>query len=211
VRYKIRFRPAYATLFVTLNPDESIVAAVDTLISMDAGIYMGTRFAGNPISALLGKSLGKQSLLVNVYQNKSDEPRSLVLSQPMLGDIERIDLKRGGICLQPRAYLAHTSEVHMGLAWGGLRSWLRGEGLFKLKFTGKGRVFMGAYGGITKRVLYTEFAVEDGHLLAYEPSIRLKPRSVVKGDGGCQLKGKGIFYLQSRNLDRLSQYLQQKF
>ncbi|MGK7932682.1 MAG: TIGR00266 family protein [Microcystaceae cyanobacterium] len=208
--YKIRFRPAFATLFVTLNPDESIVTAVDTLISMDAGIKMKTKFAGNLISALLGKLLGKHSLLVNVYQNQHDEPRSLILSQPMLGDVERVDLKRGGICVQPGAYLAHTSDVNMGLAWGGLGSWLRGEGLFKLKFTGKGRVFISAYGGITKRVLYTEFAVESGHLLAYEPSIRLKPHSVTKGGMGCLLRGKGLFYLQSRNLERLSEYLTQK-
>ncbi len=162
------------------------------------------------MSALLGKFLGKQSLLVNVYYNKSDEPRSLVLSQPLLGDMERIDLKKGGICLQPEAYLAHTSEVKMGLAWGGFRSWLRGDGLFKLKFTGKGRVFMGSCGGITKRVLYTEFAVENGHLLAYEPSIRLNPCSITKGGKEYNLKGKGIFYLQTRNLSRLNQYIKQK-
>ncbi|MGK7946752.1 MAG: TIGR00266 family protein [Microcystaceae cyanobacterium] len=208
--YKIRFRPASAALFVTLNPDESIVAAVDTLISMDAGIKISTKFAGGPISALLGKLLGKQSLVVNTYQNQSEDTQSLILSQPLLGDIERIDLKRGGICLQPSAYLAHTSDVRMGLAWGGIRSWLKGEGLFKLKFTGKGRVFISAYGGITKRVLYTQFTVDNGHLLAYEPSIRLQPRSLTQEGMGYNLRGKGIFYIHCRNLERLKQYLNQK-
>jgi uncharacterized protein (TIGR00266 family) len=208
--YKIRFRPAFATLFVTLNPDESIVTKIDSLISMDAGIKVKTKLAGNPISAVLRRFLGKQSLLVNVYTNHSDQPQSLVLSQQMLGDIERIDLTKGGICVQPGAYLAHTAEVNMGLAWAGFRSWFAGEGLFKLKFTGKGRVFIGACGGITKRVLYTEFTVDSGHLLAYEPSLCPKPRKRNQGVLGYNLKGKGIFYINSRNFDRLSQFLKQK-
>lgn len=208
--YKIRFRPAFATLFVTLNPDESIVTEMDSLISMDAGIKVKTKLAGNPISALLRRFFGKQSLLVNVYTNYSDQSQSLVLSQRMLGDIERIDLTKGGICVQPGAYLAHTAEVKMGVTFAGFRSWFAGEGLFKLKFAGKGRVFIGACGGIAKRVLYTEFIVDSGHLLAYEPSLRLKPLRGNKGGLGHNLKGKGIFYVNSRNFERLGQFLKQK-
>ncbi len=216
--YKIRFRPTFANLFVTLNPNESILAEVGSLVSMESGIIVKTKLAGGLIASIIGRILGQKLFFVQIYTNKSNEAKSLILSPTLLGDIERIDLSRGGICVRPEAYLAHTAKVRLKVRWTGLRRWLRGEDLFKLQFKGEGRVFIGSYGGITKRTIYQDFLVDLGHLLAYEPSIRLKKQAVVKGFNRSnssepfvgRLKGKGIVYLQSRSFAQLVQYLRNK-
>lgn len=216
--YKVRFRPAFAALFVTLNPAESITAEAGALISMDSGITMTTRLSGGLFSALIRKLLGGETIFVNVFVNDSDEPRTLVLGQGMIGDIERIDLSNGPICVQPSAYLAHTSKVSMGVQWAGIASWLAGEGLFRLKFKGAGRIFIAAYGGISKRTIYSDFIVDNGHLVAYEPTIRMQVGlsggifgSLTSGEGLInRLKGRGIVYLQSRSMDGFVRYLQKK-
>jgi uncharacterized protein (TIGR00266 family) len=215
VLYKVRCRPAFAALFVTLNPGESITARAGSVISMDGGLTLKTQWAGNFCLALLRQLLGGESCSVDVLTNNTEEPLQLVLGQTTIGDIERIDLSQGPICLQRGVYLAHTSGVVMKNHWGGLGSWLAREGFFKLKLKGRGRVFIGAYGGITKKMVYGDFVLTQGHLLAYSPKLRLtyqkdgQSTNLVlarKGKKGQRTSGV-IIYFQSRKLQGLISYL----
>lgn len=78
-------------------------------------------------------------------------PLTLTLTQSTIGDIDKIDLNNREICFQPGAYIAHTPGLKMGVQWAGFSNLFAGERLFKLKLIGKGRVFFGAYGEITKK------------------------------------------------------------
>jgi uncharacterized protein (TIGR00266 family) len=106
----------------------------------------------------------------------------------------------------------------MSVQWAGFSSWLAGEGLFKLKLSGSGQVFFGAYGGITQKRISGEFVVDSGHLVAYDPGIRMKIGlasgllgSVTSGEGLVnRLSGQGEIYLQSRSIDGLVRYLRPK-
>ncbi len=215
MKYEIRYKPAFATVFLTLNPGDRITAEADAMASMSSATTMDTKFSGGLIPGLLKAFLGGESLFVNTFSNSTQQPQQIVLTQSTIGDIEVVELKGNSICFQPGAFIACTPGVNMGVQWAGLASWISGEGLFKLKLSGKGLVFFGAYGGLTKRRVNGEFVVDTGHLVAYEPSIQMNVKmsggllgSVTSGEGLVnKLTGNGLIYLQSRSLDGLAKFV----
>lgn len=219
MKYEIRYKPAFATAFLTLQPGESITAEAGAMASMDGQLSMTTELSGGLIEGLLKSFFGGESLFVNVFKNPTQRPLQVVLTQSTVGDIEVLELKSGEeICFQPGAYIAHTTGIKMGVSWAGFSSWFAKEGLFKLKLRGPGLVLFGAYGGITKRQVSGELVVDNGHLVAYSPNIQMKIGlsggllgSVTSGEGFInRLSGQGVIYLQSRSIDGLVRFLRPK-
>lgn len=218
MRYEIRYKPAFATLFLTLKPGEKIHAEAGAMASMSGQISMKTEFFGGLIPGLLKSFLGGESLFNNLFVNPTNEPKELVLTQSSVGDIVTITLTGNELCLQPGAYIAHTPGVKVSLQFAGFSSWFSGEGLFKLKLSGNGMVFFGAYGGISEVMVKDEFVVDSGHLVAYEPGISMRIGmaggilgSVTSGEGLInRLQGRGKIYLQSRSIDGLVRFLRPK-
>jgi len=218
VHYEIRYKPAFSSLVLTLRPGERILAEAGAMASRSAALNQTTQLFGGLIPALLKHWFGGESLFVNQFVNPSQSPQDLVLTQSTLGDMQVLHLEGNAICLQPGAYIAHTSGVSVDLDWAGFSSWFSGEGLFKLKLSGKGLVFFGAYGGISTVAIRDEFVVDTGHLVAYEPSISMKIGlaggllgSMKSGEGFInRLSGRGTIYLQSRSVDGLARFLKPK-
>ena len=211
----IRYKPAFATIFATLDPGESITAEAGAMVSMDSMLTMTTEFSGGFFPALAQRIFGGESLFVNIFTNNTSRPLQVVLSQSVVGDIAEIDLKGRELYFQPGAHIAHTPGVTMNVGWAGFTSWFMGEGLFKLKIGGKGKVFFGAYGGITKKTIKGQFIVDNSHLVAYEPGIQMGVKlsgglfgSLTSGEGLVnRLSGNGDIYLQSRSFDGLLRFL----
>ena len=117
-----------------------------------------------------------------------------------------------------RGYIASSPQVKLGVRWAGFASWFTGEGLFKLKVNGHGKVFFGAYGGLSKQNIAGEFIVDNSHLVAYSPNIKMSIglsggliSSLTSGEGLVnRLKGNGVIYLQSRSIEGLVQFLRPK-
>lgn len=221
MNYEIRYKPSFAASFITLNPGESIIAEAGAMTSMDGKLSMKTEFSGGFFSGMVKKFFGGESLFVNKFVNETKQPLQVILTQSSIGDIEAIELTAGQtIYFQPGAYIAHTKGLKIGVGWAGFSSWFSGEGLFKLKVSAQtqGLVFFGAYGGITKKQITGEFIVDSGHLIAYEPGIKMKIKlaggllgSVTSGEGFVtQLSGKGTIYLQSRSIEGLVRFLSPK-
>lgn len=215
MRYEIRYKPAFATLFLTLQPGERIYAEAGAMASMAGQLSMKTDFFGGLIPGLLKAFLGGESLFLNLFSNPTTEPKELVLTQSSVGDITTVTLTGNELCLQPGAYIAHTPGVKVSLQFAGFSSWFAKEGLFKLKLGGQGMVFFGAYGGLSEVMVTDEFVVDSGHLVAYEPGISMNVGmagglvgSVTSGEGFInRLKGRGKIYLQSRSVDGLVRFL----
>ncbi len=218
MKYKICYRPAFAAIFVTLEPQERITAEAGAMVSMDGEIVMKTEFSGGLIPALIRKFLGGESMFVNVFHNPTSRPLNVILTQSMIGDIEAVKLENKPICFQPGAYIAHTPGAKMGVKWAGFASWFAGEGLFKLHFSGNGRVLFGCYGGITRREINGDFIVDNSHLVAYDDGIKMNIRlsgnllsSLTSGEGFVnRLTGRGAIYLQSRSVSGLVGFLSPK-
>lgn len=213
MQVEIRHGPAFATLFVTLGPLESIVAEADAMASMAARTLMRTRFNGGFFSALLKRLLGGESLFINEFSCPTDAKEvQVVLTQPTPGDMRRIDLAGNTLLLQPGAFVACDPGVTLGIGWAGFASWIGGEGLFRLKVTGRGSVWFGGYGSVFTREVKGEYLVDTGHLLAYEPTVSLRVAlsgglfsSIFGGEGlVSRMQGRGTIYMQSRNLDGLT-------
>lgn len=218
MHYEIRYKPAFATLFLTLKPGERIFAEAGAMASMAGKLSMQTQFFGGLIPGLLKSFFGGESLFINQFSNPTSEEKELVLTQSSIGDITTINLSGNELCLQPGAYIAHTPGVTVSLQWAGFSSWFAGEGLFKLKLSGTGMVFFGAYGGLSEVMVTDEFIVDNGHLVAYEPGISMNiglsgglVGSVTSGEGFInKLQGHGKIYLQSRSVDGLVRFLRPK-
>ena len=218
MKYDVRYKPSFATVFVTLQPGETLIAEAGAMASMDGNLTIETQFSGGFVSALLKAFLGGESMFINTFSNHSNKPQEVVLTQSTIGDITRIELNNSELCLQPGAYMAHAGNVNLGVHWAGFSSWLAGEGLFKLKVSGNGIVFIGAYGGLSKHHVKNDYIVDTGHLVAYDPSLKMNIKmsggllgSITSGEGLVnRITGNGEIYLQSRSVDGLVSFLRPK-
>jgi uncharacterized protein (TIGR00266 family) len=218
VKYDVRYKPTFATVFVTLQPGEKLIAEAGAMASMDGNITIATQFSGGFVPALLKAFLGGESMFINTFSNRSNKPQEVVLTQSTIGDITRIELNNRELCLQPGAYIAHAGNINLGVHWAGFSSWLAGEGLFKLKVSGNGIVFIGAYGGLSTHQVKNDYIVDTGHLVAYDPSLKMNIKmsggllgSVTSGEGLVnRITGNGQIYLQSRSVDGLVNFLRPK-
>jgi uncharacterized protein (TIGR00266 family) len=208
-----RNRPSFANVLVKLQPGDSIIAEADAMASMSSSVEMRTRWSGGISKAILKRIFGGESLFVNEFSSK--QPAELVLTQAMPGDIECIELQGTTLFLQPGAFLACEPGVSLGLGWAGFASLFGGVGLFRLKVSGKGRVWFSAYGGISAREVTDEYIVDSGHLVGYEPTVNIRVgmaggvfSSFFGGEGlVAKVRGPGRIYMQSRNFSALAAWM----
>ena len=216
MKIKTEGKPVFAYVVVDLEPGETIIAEADAMSSMSADLDMEAKFNGGFFVGLLKKFLGGESLFVNHFTNNTSQTLHLHLTQPTPGDIEVKDLDSSrSYCIQRGAYIASDKGVKLGVKWAGLGSLIGGEGLFKLVVSGTGKVIFGAYGGLLEKEIDGEYIVDTGHLVAYEPEMKLKPQlaggifsSFFGGEGFVtRVEGKGKIYIQTRNISGLASWV----
>lgn len=210
MQHEIRNRPAFANVCLHLQQGDRIIAEADAMASMSSAIAIRTRFSGGVVRGLLRRAFGGESMFVNEFSTESEG--ELVLTQPFPGDIECLELDGTTLFLQPGAFIACEPRVRLGLGWAGVRMAIAREGLFRLRVSGRGKVWFGAYGGIFSREVDDEVIVDSGHLVAYEPTIDVRLgmaggvfSSYFSGEGFVtRVRGPGRIYLQSRSFGGLA-------
>lgn len=215
MKVKIEGAPAFAYLHLELAPGESLVAESDAMTTMAADLDMEAKLNGGFFPGLAKKFLGGESLFINVFTNNTRSPKRLTLTQGTPGDLRQITLTNESICLQPGAYVASTPELKLGVQWAGLASGIGREGFFKLLVSGSGTLWYGAYGGLVDQQVEGEYIVDTGHLVAYQPHLKLKVQlagglagSFLGGEGlVTRLEGHGKCVLQTRSLSGLAGWL----
>ncbi len=210
--------PSFAFLDVELAPGESIVSEGGAMSTMSADLDMVARLNGGLLRGFLRKFLGGESLFVNVFTNATTGPRRLTLVQATPGDMRAVELAGNAICLQPGAYVASTPGVKVGVQWAGFKSLIAREGLFRLRVTGTGTLWYGAYGGLVEREVRGEYIVDSSHLVSYDPGLKIQIQlasslfgSLFSGEGFVtRLEGNGKIMLQTRSLSGLAGWLNPK-
>ena len=99
-----------------------------------------------------------------------------------------------------------------------MSSMLLNEGLFKLVCYGKGTVWFGGYGGILFKSAEKPFIIDNDHLVAMEPGVKIKPRlaggifsSLFGGEGVVlEVSGQGSIALQTRSMSGLAKWTNTK-
>ena len=167
-------RPSFAHIRVELGPGETIIGEADAMASMAGEMDLKAKLNGGFFSGLAKKFLGGESLFINHYTNNTERPLPLVLAPGTPGDIRELTLEGESFCLQPGAFIACTPGVKLGTKWAGFASLIGREGLFKLQVSGHGTVWYGAFGALVEREIDGQFIVDTGHLVGYEPHMKLK-------------------------------------
>ncbi|RME80534.1 MAG: TIGR00266 family protein [Planctomycetota bacterium] len=213
---EIRNRPSFANLLVKLKPGDRIIGEGDAMASMDTNVAFDTKMMGGFFKALIRRVAGGESLFVNEFYLEKGQEGELVLTQNVPGDLVEMEIPRDGIYLQPSAFMACTGDVSLKTSWAGFKSWFAGEGLFRLLVTGHGKVWFGAFGGVMKKEVQGEYLVDTSHLVAYEPSLKMKIQlagegafsSFFSGEGFVtRLEGNGIAYIQTRTIQGLASWI----
>jgi uncharacterized protein (TIGR00266 family) len=206
---------AFRYLKVSLATEDRIISEAGAMASMDTNVDIQARFFGGLFSGFVNKYLGGESLFINEYSNMSDSVAELYLSSGFPGDIASISLADEGLYLQPGAFLAATTGLKFSVGLGGISYFMAGEGLFKLRVYGTGRLWITCYGALVRKQVNEEYIVDTGHLVAYEPHLSLSTKlsgslfsSVFGGEGFVtRIRGNGVVYLQSRSLHSFTNWL----
>lgn len=210
---------SFSYLKFQLKAGEQLITEAGAMASMDNGIDLRTRFNGGLFKAILIRLLGSESIFINTLTNTADTEKSVVISQPVPGEIFHQKLDEETLFLQPGAFIACSKNISFRLAWAGFSSWLGGEGLFRLRICGKGHVWYGAYGAVVEKAVDGEYIVDSGHLLSYPENIKLNIQmsggifsTFFSGEGlVLRLTGKGVVKLQTRSVVGVAGWLNPRF
>jgi uncharacterized protein (TIGR00266 family) len=219
MKTELKGSQAFSYIEVELAPNETIISESDAMSSMDAELDLTAHLNGGFLKGLMRKFLGGESLFINHFTNNTSKPRRMTLVQGTPGEIQQRTMNNDEFYLQPGAFVACSQGVKMTLEWAGFVSLIAREGLFRLKISGSGDLFYGAYGALLEREVDGEYIVDTSHLVAYEPGIKLKLQlaggifsSFFGGEGlVTRVEGKGKIVIQSRSISGLAGWMNPKF
>ena len=210
--YTIDLRPSYSLLEVTLAPGEQLVTEAGAMAWMDSNIDVETSVRGGLMSGVKRAIGGGESFFQNTYTAQG-APGVIGLAPGQPGDIYSYEMEGGELLLERGAYLASTSGIETNSDFQGLRG-LFNEGLFILRVSGSGLLFFNAYGDIQEIEVDGSYVVDNGHAVAWEPSLdyRLtragRIRSFLFSDQIImEFSGRGRLWVQSRNPRSLANWI----
>ena len=152
--------------------------------------------------------LGGESFFINTFRAEGG-PGTIGLAPPYPGDIEAFELD-GTLYAQSGAFLASSGEIDIDTKWGGAKTFFGREGLFLLKMSGRGLVFLSSFGAIVRKELHNErFIIDTGHLVAFSEGLDFTVKRVgglkstlLSGEGlVAEFYGTGTLYIQTRSMD----------
>jgi uncharacterized protein (TIGR00266 family) len=215
LEYEIHHQPAYSLLKVFLKGGESVSAEAGAMVSMSSTIDIETKMKGGVLSSLKRSVLGGESFFINNFMARGDGEISF--APPLPGDIYAHVLKNQTVFAQSTAYIASTPGVEVDTKWGGAKTFFGREGLFLLKMSGTGAVFLSSYGAIHEIMLRVgeRYVVDTGHMVAFEEGVSYNLRKVgglkstfLSGEGlVLEFTGPGKVVIQTRSDDALLSWL----
>ncbi|MGD8545870.1 MAG: TIGR00266 family protein, partial [Candidatus Bathyarchaeota archaeon] len=122
-----------------------------------------------------------------------------------------------GYIVQKSSYVGSTQNVELDIKWQGFTKGLFGQGLFMIKVTGDGILFINTFGAIDKHTLGADqtLIVDNFHLVAFSDTCDYKVRkfgglkSTLLGGEGLvtEIRGPGDIYIQTKNLREFVDWL----
>jgi uncharacterized protein (TIGR00266 family) len=218
LEYEIKYKPSYSMLVVKLEPNESVTAEAGAMTYMEPNIDVKTRKRERSLLGTLGLALlGRQSFFVNDYRTEKGPGEVAFVSAPV-GDIETLEVKPNqGYIIQSASYIASTQNVELDIKWQGFTKGLFGQGLFMIKVSGEGKLFINTFGAIDKHTLDAgkSLIVDNFHLVAFSDTCSYDVRkfgglkSTILGGEGLvtEIRGPGDVYIQTKNLREFVEWL----
>jgi uncharacterized protein (TIGR00266 family) len=215
MKYEVLYGPAYALGVISLDAGEQIQAETGAMVSMSDTIKIETGMKGGLMSGLKRSVLGGESFFINTFT--AEQAGQLTVAPALPGDILALEVAGKTLFVQSGSFLCATPGVTLDTKWGGGKTFFSREGLFLLKCTGSGTVFLSSYGAIhlVELAQGQKYVVDTGHMVAFDESVKYEVgraggwKSTLLGGEGlvCNLTGPGRFYLQTRSPDSFVQWL----
>lgn len=217
MKYEIRYAPSFSLLELQLEGEESLRAEPGAMVSMSPNIEIESKLSGGGIFGALKSVMGGESAFSSYFTAKGG-PGEITLAPKALGDILSLELKDQAIFAQSGAFLAGSKNLNVDTKWGGAGTFFMGEGLFLLKISGSGPLFLSSFGAIHKKSLTAgeKYVVDTGHIVAFSDSVQFTMKkaarglitSFTSGEGiVAEFEGPGDVYLQSRHVGSFAQWL----
>lgn len=231
MQFNITNGPAFALLELDMDAGDQVQCESGAMVSMSSTLTLESSIGGNRSGGLLGRALGGlarsalggESFFVSTYTAEKG-PGHLALAPPVPGDISAVGLDNEALIIQAGSYLASSDGITVDTSFTGLRGLLGGEGLFALKVSGSGVLFLSSFGAIVCRDLAPgeRYIVDSGHMVAYAEGVGMETR-MVAGTGGffkraitsatsgeglvMEFTGPGPVWIQTRNADAFSGWI----
>ncbi|MCL2477385.1 MAG: TIGR00266 family protein [Candidatus Bathyarchaeota archaeon] len=205
-------------LVANFDQGETLTAESGALTYMTPNIEIHTRKREKSLWGSLGLSLiGGQSFWVNDYTAKNGSGEAAFVAAPV-GDIKQLDVKSGqGYVIQKSSYLASTQDIDLDVKWEGFTKGLFGQGVFMIKATGKGPLFINTFGAIDTHILQAgqTLIVDNFHLVAFSESCSYRVKKIgglketlLSGEGlVTEITGPGEIHIQTKNLQEFTEWL----
>jgi len=218
MKYQIKYSPSYSLLVVNLEPGEQITGEAGAMTYMTPSIEVRTRKRERSILGTLTTALvGGQSFFVNDYAAVGGAGEIGLVAAPV-GDIAKLDVQPNrGYIIQKAGYLASSQSVDLDIRWEGFTKGLFGQGLFMIKTTGQGDLFINTFGAIDRHELVPdqELVVDNFHLVGFSDTCGYRveriggwKETIFSGEGlVTRIKGPGEVYIQTKNLKEFADWI----
>jgi len=218
MKYEIKYKPAYSLLVVQLSPGEALTAEAGAMAYMQPTLDVKTHKRDKGFWSTLGMTvIGGQSFFINDFTATSGTGEAAFSSAP-LGDIDTLEVTGSrGFIIQKAAYVASQEGVNLDLQWQGFTKGLFGQGLFMIKVSGNGLLFINTFGAIDKHTLGAgeRLIVDNHHLVAFSDTCQYKvtkfgglKETILGGEGFVtEITGPGEVYIQTKNIRELADWI----
>lgn len=206
--------PDFGTVHFSLAKGDKVLVESGAMAAMDADIGVNTQMMGGFIPAVMRKFLAGESLLMGEYTASADGQR-LQISPGIPGMVIARKMVGAPLFLQAGSFLACTPGIQMATVFGGLRALFSGEGMFFLKVSGEGELWLNAYGAIIEKDLEGELIVDTGHVVGWTEGLTWSVEgmgnlmsTLFSGEGlVLRFKGTGKVWLQTRSVGGLVNWM----
>ncbi len=217
MKFTIIQRPSYSALQCTMKQGEKIRAESGSMLAMDATARIEGKVEGGLWKAIKRTVLTNESFFVTTISAVQDETE-VYLAPRSTGDVEEIKLNDTAFIVQGGAFLASEAGVETDSQFTGWKGFVSGEGIFMIKASGKGSMFVSSFGGIFTKELKAgeQFLVDNGHVVAFPADMTYDIAQtgsgvvdmVTTGEGlVVKFTGPGLIYIQTRNLRSFAEEL----
>lgn len=212
MQHQLLAQPAMSIAKLTLGAGESITCEVGAMIAMSSGFTVETtsrnKGGGGGIAKGLKRMFAGENFFLNHF-TATQPDQTLFIGPGLLGDIMHYPLTGGTLVVQGSSWLASAVGIEIDATWQGLgKALFSGEGMFWVKCSGRGDLFLNSFGAIYRIDVDGEYVVDTGHIVAFEETLNFKigkagkslVGSLLGGEGlVCKFSGQGKLYCQTHN------------
>jgi uncharacterized protein (TIGR00266 family) len=208
-QFSIEGKPDFSLLTVNIPAGKTLKVEASAMASMDTNLSMKTRFKGGFSRLFTG-----ESLFINEFtaQNGAGE---IKIAPGAPGDLIHHYLNNETIYIQNSGYVASSPAIDLNMKWQGLKGFFTGEGLFLVKCSGTGDLWLNSYGGIVEVDVKDAYVVDTGHIVAFTEGLSYRVKSIggyksffFSGEGlVCHFSGQGKVWIQSRKINPFAGWL----